>query len=74
VRQNGAPVGSEIRVLDEHGRQQVVQSGRSGEAMIGPLVPGRYTITAQREGKKAEKVLEVLAGGGRELEAELVFE
>lgn len=73
VRQGATPVGSEVSVLDERGRRQPVQSGENGEAWLGPLVSGRYTVRAQRDGKEVEREFEVGAGG-EQMEVELVFE
>lgn len=73
VRENGALVGSDIRVQDERGRHQRVESGENGQAWLGPLVPGRYTVRAQRDGKQVEREFEVTAGQ-EESELELVFE
>ena len=73
VREKGAPVGSEIRVLDERGRPQFVETRENGEAWLGPLVPGRYTVRAQRDGQQVERAFEVTTGQ-TELELALVFE
>jgi hypothetical protein len=73
VRQKGVAVGSEVSVLDERGRRQPVQSRANGEVWLGPLVPGRYTVRAQRDGKQVERAFEVTAGE-EQLELELVFE
>ncbi len=73
VREKGLPVGSEIRVLDGRERHQPVESGANGEAWLGPLIPGSYTVHAQRDGKQVERAFEVTAGQ-EQLELELVFE
>jgi len=74
VLQGGTPVGSELRVLDENGRPQVVEtSSENGKAACGPLTPGRYSVRAQRDGKTVAREFEVTAGE-KELALELVFE
>ncbi|HEX6884303.1 MAG TPA: carboxypeptidase regulatory-like domain-containing protein, partial [Planctomycetota bacterium] len=73
VRQAGAPVGSELTLLDARGQLQPIHSTGKGEARLGPLVPGRYTLRAQRDGKTVERSFEI-APGGPELALELVFE
>jgi len=73
VRENGAPVGSEILLRDERGQAQPVERGESGAAWLGPLIPGRYTVQARRDGKVAERAFDV-TGDQEEAELELVFE
>jgi hypothetical protein len=73
IRENGAPVGCNLNVLDGRGERQRVQTGDNGTAWLGPLVPGRYTVRAQRDGKTVERAFEV-TGAEEALELELVFE
>jgi len=71
---HGAPVDSEVSALDVHGHEQHASAGdHTGEAWLGPLAPGRYTVRAQREQKTAERPLEVI-GTEKKLELELVFQ
>ncbi len=70
----GAPVGCELEALDREGRRLPQHSlSEPGAYLVGPLAPERYTLRARREGKTAERVVEV-AAGGEELEVELAFE
>ena len=59
--------------VQEVGRAQYVETRESGEAWLGPLVPGRYTVTAQRDGRKVDRVFEV-EGEEKQMEIEIVFE
>jgi hypothetical protein len=71
---SGAPLGSEIEVLDADGqRVPAVASGELGEATFGPLTPGRYRVTARREDKLTERTLEV-TGNEPGLELALGFD
>lgn len=73
ILQGGRPVGCDLKVVDRYGRRQRLQSGENGTVWIGPLVPGRYTVRGQRDGKAVERVLEVTAEE-EPPELELVFE
>lgn len=70
----GAQVGCEIEVLDGETRRQPMHSGgEPGEALVGPLGAGRYTVRARREEKLIERAFEVSATQPK-LELELAFE
>jgi len=73
VRAKGALVGCELEALDEHGRRQLVDTEEDGKFWIGPLVPGKYTLRGQRDGKEIERALEVTAGS-EEMKLELAFD
>jgi carboxypeptidase family protein len=73
VRQASQPVGSEIECFDERSERQTVNTGENGEAWLGPLVPGTYTVRAERDGKRAERAFEVTSGT-EAMELTLVFE
>jgi hypothetical protein len=73
VREGGVLVGSEIGVADQHGRPQIVETEENGEAWVGPLLPGKYRIRAQRDGRRVEREIEV-SGREREMRVEIVFE
>jgi len=71
---SNALVGSELSALDAHGQRQPVHGGsQAGDAWLGPLVAGHYTVRAQRDQKTVERELEV-TGKEEKLELELVFE
>lgn len=69
----GSPLGCDIEALDREGAWVPVQRGRTGEASIGPLLPGRYTVRVQRDGKLVDEALEV-STAEPEQTLELVFE
>jgi protocatechuate 3,4-dioxygenase beta subunit len=69
----GALVGSDVELHDENGARQVVRSGeRAGDLRLGPLLPGRYRISAWRDGRTTARTLDV--AGEERLELELVLE
>jgi hypothetical protein len=73
VRQKGVLVGSEMQAFDEKGRKQRVQTLENGHAVLGPVVPGRYTVRAQRDGLVAEQTFDVRADE-KERAVEIAFE
>lgn len=73
IREHGLPVGSELSLRDAQGRRLPIDTRENGEAWAGPLVPGRYTVRAERDVQHVERTFE-LTEGPDELVLELVFE
>jgi hypothetical protein len=73
VSKDGQRVGAEMGVVDAGGRPQVVQTRENGEASVGPLLPGRYSVRARRDGKEVQREFEV-GDGVKEQSVEIVFE
>jgi len=69
----GTKLGSELELLDEHGAHQRVQTGENGDAWLGPLLAGRYTVISRRDEGMAQRTFEV-RGDERTAELELVYE
>jgi len=69
---SGAPLDCEIRATGADGRPCPQRTGAPGEAWIGALLPGRYTVRATREGRTVERVVELT--GPSPLEVELAFD
>ena len=68
----GAPIGCEIEAVDSRGERVLLQLGETGEAWLGPLVPGSYSLRARRDARLVERAL-TLAGSEPSLEIELRF-
>jgi len=73
VRQKGELVGCDLEALDEQGKQQMSNTSENGKFWVGPLVPGRYTLHARRDGKEIQRAFEVTAEGEAP-KIEIVFE
>jgi len=69
----GTRLGSELELLDARGVHQRVQTGENGEAWLGPLLAGRYTVIARRDEGTAQRTFDV-RGDERQAELELLFE
>ena len=73
---DGNPVGAAINVFDERGREQQVHGGPTSEGSVtqkvGPLAPGKYTVTAfNHDGVEASATISISSEATRSLQLKL---
>ncbi len=73
---DGTPVGAAINVVDDRGREQAVRGAPSAEGSktqkVGPLAPGKYTVTAfNHDGVEASATISLSGETTRTLQLKL---
>ncbi len=73
---DGTPVGAAINVVDDRGREQAVRGAPSAEGSktqkVGPLAPGKYTVTAfNHDGVAASATISLSGETTRSLQLKL---